>query len=84
LWIGALIDDLRKLILGQPTTTMIGIGHLRNGTVDILQDLISDHALAAKALRLPTGSSSSAFSPYNAITDLIKRWPESINTFRIS
>jgi hypothetical protein len=47
--------------------------------VDILQNLSNDHALAAKALRLPLGSAGGVASPYLAITDLIKRWPQSSN-----
>ena len=41
------------------------------------QKLTSDHALAAKALRLPTGIRGINGSPYFSLTDLIKHWPES-------
>jgi hypothetical protein len=75
--LGGQLEDLRKFILQQPSSTKMGVGYIRNGTVTVVQNLTDDHALAAKALRLPTGSPSALESPYTAITDLVKRWPES-------
>jgi hypothetical protein len=77
--VGSQIDDLSKFIAGQPSTTSISIGYIRNGTVSAAQNFTTDHALAAKALRIPLGSGGGMASPYLAITDLIKRWPESTN-----
>jgi hypothetical protein len=75
--LGGQLEDLRKFILQQPQSTKIAVGYIRNGSVNVVQNLTDDHALAAKALRLPTGSPSALESPYTAITDLVKRWPES-------
>ena len=75
--LGAQLEDLRRFILSQPPSAAIGVGYMRDGTVDILQNLTSDHALAAKALRLPLGTAGALASPYLSIGDLIKRWPES-------
>ena len=66
---------LEKFIQDQPSTTAIGVGYMRNGTVFTAQELTKDHALAAKALRLPIGASVGFTSPYLAISDLMKRWP---------
>jgi hypothetical protein len=74
--LGSQLDDLRQFILGQPATTSIGVGYMRNGTVDIAQNFTADHAAAAKSLRLPFGSVGASASPYLSIVDLIKRWPE--------
>jgi hypothetical protein len=74
--LGSQLDDLRQFILGQPATTSIGVGYMRNGTVDIAQNFTADHAAAAKSLRLPFGSAGASASPYLSIVDLIKRWPE--------
>ncbi|HWX53156.1 MAG TPA: hypothetical protein VN176_01060 [Verrucomicrobiae bacterium] len=73
--VGLQLDDLRKFINAQPATTAIGVGYMRNGTVDVRQDPTADHAQAAKALRLTLGSGGSMSSPYLSVTDLIKRWP---------
>jgi hypothetical protein len=42
-----------------------------------MQNLTNDHALAAKALRLPLGNPGASASPYFSLGDLIKRWPAS-------
>jgi hypothetical protein len=66
--------DLRQFMDAQPPATSIAVGYMRYGTVGTVQNFTKDHALAGKALRLPTGTSP---SPYIAVSELIKRWPES-------
>jgi hypothetical protein len=53
--LGSQLDDLRQFILGQPPTTSIGVGYMRNGTVDIVQNFTADHAAAARSLMVLTG-----------------------------
>lgn len=69
-------NDLRAFMMAQPATTYIAVGYARNGTVMVAQDFTTDHALAAKAIRMPLGTLSVASSPYLALQDWIKRWPE--------
>jgi len=76
--LGLQLDGLRKFIGSQPATTKIAVGYIRNGNVNIIQNLTDDHALAAKAVRLPLGSAAGTASPYTAITDMIKHWPEGV------
>ena len=71
------LQDLRQFITSQPQTTAIGVGYMRNGTVQIAQNLTTDHAQAAKSLRLPLGEAGTSPSPYFSIVDLIKGWPAS-------
>src|SRR5271170_8453637 len=40
-------DDLRSFINSQPSTTQVGIGYMRNGTVQIAQNFTTDHGQAA-------------------------------------
>lgn len=75
--LGSQLDDIRHFILDQPSSTEIGIGYMRNGTARIEQNLTSDHALAAKALRLPLGIRGANASPYFSLSDLVKHWPQS-------
>jgi hypothetical protein len=75
--LGSQLNDLRQFIETQPPTTAIGIGYMRNATVDVLQDPTTDHAKAAQALRLPFGSGGVMPSPFLSLSDLIKRWPAS-------
>jgi hypothetical protein len=74
--LGSQLGDLRKFIAAQPATTRIGVGYMRDGTVDMVQNLTADHNAAAKSLRLPMGLAGVNASPYFSVTDLIKRWPE--------
>ena len=70
-------NDLRAFLMAQPPTTYIAVAYARNGTAMVAQDFTQDHALAAKALRLPLGSGGALASPYLALQDWMKRWPES-------
>lgn len=88
LFLAILIDDsigsgaggqweyLKEFILGQPGTTHIAVGYLRNNSTTIAQDFTTNHELAAKALRLPVGIGGLGSSPYLATIDMLKRWPQ--------
>ncbi|HKV78767.1 MAG TPA: hypothetical protein VJP02_11525 [Candidatus Sulfotelmatobacter sp.] len=77
--LGSQLEDLRSFINGQPTTTSVGVGYMRNGTVQIEQNFTTEHDQAAKALRLPMASSGAYGSPYLSLMDLMKRWPAHSN-----
>jgi hypothetical protein len=74
--LGTQLDDLRKFIDSQPASTKIGVAYMQNGMAKMQQNLTADHALAAKALRLPAGLPGINGSPYFSLSDLVKRWPE--------
>jgi hypothetical protein len=67
--------DLRSFMGAQPPSTQIGIAYLQNGIARIAQTLTADHALAAKALRVPMGQPGISASPYIALSDLFSKWP---------
>jgi hypothetical protein len=69
-------DYLREFIMAQPPSTAIMVGYITNNGTRVLQDFTPDHALAAKALRLPIGIGSLGSSPYLGTLDLLKRWPK--------
>jgi hypothetical protein len=77
--VGLQFDDLKKFINGQPETTALALGYLRNGSVETLQPLTKDHSLVAKKLRLPLGTAAASASPYTAIAELIDHWPAGSN-----
>jgi len=77
--LGSQLEDLRTFINAQPSTTAVGIGYTRNATVEVRQDFTTDHALAAKALRLPVSTVGAYGSPYLSLTELMKRWTASSN-----
>jgi hypothetical protein len=69
--------DLKAFFMAQPENTLIAVAYARNGAAMIAQDFTRDHALAAKALRIPLGNAGAFTSPYLALEDWMKRWPES-------
>jgi hypothetical protein len=75
--LGSQFDDLREFIGNQPFSTLIGIGYMHNGVAEIVQNLTEDHAKAARALRLPWGIGAVGVSPYLAVSDLVRKWPQS-------
>jgi hypothetical protein len=75
--LGSQLEDLRQFITAQPLGTKIGVAYMQNGIAQVVQNLTNDHALAAKALRLPMGNPGANASPYFSLQDLIKRWPPS-------
>jgi len=74
--VGGNLNDIREFISAQPATTVIGIGYMSNAGVNIVQNFTGDHALAAKALRLPRGNLSTMDSPYLSLINLVKGWPQ--------
>jgi hypothetical protein len=74
--IGNNLNDLREFINAQPTTTVIGVAYMSNASIQISQNFTADHALAAKAVRLPRGSLSAMDSPYLSLISLVNGWPE--------
>ncbi len=72
--LGSELANLRDFIEAQPATTAVGVGYMHNGTVETVAGPTTDHARAAKGLRIPTGMGS---SPYLSLSELVKRWPAS-------
>lgn len=70
-------NDVKAFFSALPDTTYISVSYSRNGAAMVAQDFTNDHALAAKALRLPLGEGGAFSSPYLALEDLMKRWPSS-------
>jgi hypothetical protein len=73
--LGLQLNDIRSFLSGLPPTVQVAIGYMRNGTPNLVQNFTNDHALAAKALRLPQGIAGANGSPYFCLSDLIKHWP---------
>jgi hypothetical protein len=75
--LGSQLGDLKKFIIGLPSSTEIAIGYMRNGSAHMTQTWTADHTQAMDALRLPTGTPGIDASPYIALSDVIKKWPQS-------
>jgi hypothetical protein len=69
-------DDLRNFIRAQPASTKVGVYYMRNGLTVPTQQITADHEAAAKAFRLPLGSTTAVGDPYDSLRDLVKNWPK--------
>ena len=76
---GLQLDDLRRFVKSQAGTTFVGVGYIRNSSVQIAQNLTRDHEQAAHALRIPFGSPAAYSSPFLAVAGLVEGWPSSEN-----
>ena len=77
-------SDLKAFIAAQPQNAYVAVAYSRNGAAMVVQDFTQDHALAAKALRIPLGNAGAFSSPYLAVQDWLKRWPSSAGDHRSS
>jgi hypothetical protein len=77
--VGSQLDELRQFILNQPSTTAVGVAYMANGGAQVLQAPTSDHAAAAKVLRLPVGNIGASSSPFFSMQELLQKWPQSQN-----
>lgn len=68
-------DYLRSFIMSQAPTTYVLVGYMANNVTTVAQEFTTDHALAAKAIRLPMGLGGIGSSPYLSASDLLQRWP---------
>jgi hypothetical protein len=69
-------NELKEFIMAQPANTAIAVAYAANSSTMVAQDFTTDHALAAKALRIPRGQLGIGSSPYLAVIDWLKRWPD--------
>lgn len=76
------IPSLKKFIMDLPSTTEVAVAYMGNGSARMSQTLTSDHALAAKSLRLTNGIPAISGSPYFVLSSLTKKWPSQQKTHR--
>lgn len=69
------LPALRQFVTSLPASTEVAIGYMRNGTNQMVADFTKDHEAAAKAIRLVTGPGGADVSPYDSLSEAIKRWP---------
>jgi hypothetical protein len=73
---GNQIASLKRFINSLPASVHVAVAYAMHGDASILQSFTSDHALAAKALRLPLGRANEVSSIYMAVSNLVNRWPK--------
>jgi len=70
---GSKLKELQEFVTTQPPAEAIGVAYIHDGVLQVAENPTADHARAARALRVPTGSK--AANPYCALSDLMQRWP---------
>jgi hypothetical protein len=70
------IRDLKAFIDSLPHAMQVAVVYAEHSDASFLQNFTSNHALAAKALRLPLGRANEESSIYMAVSDLVKHLPK--------
>jgi hypothetical protein len=61
--------------LALPADVEIGVGYMRNGMTQMTSAFTYDHAAAANSIRLANGPAGADVSPYDSLSDAVKKWP---------
>jgi hypothetical protein len=72
--LGVQLSDLKNFIQQQAPTTLVAVGYMQNGNVRIASNFTTDHAAAAKSVRIALGYYTANASPYTALSSFIKGW----------
>src|SRR5437588_9047046 len=65
-----------EFIRSLPTGSRVMVGYIRSGSLQVRQPFTNDLSAAARALRIPVGSSAVApYSPYSQVRDAIRQFP---------
>jgi len=73
---GTEIPTLKQFVTSLPPGAEVGIGYMRNGMTQMVSNFTADHAAAAKSIRLAMGPGGADVSPYDSLSDAIKKWPQ--------
>ncbi|MGH9469520.1 MAG: hypothetical protein ACRD1N_04160 [Terriglobia bacterium] len=73
--LGNQLANLRHFITLLPSAMRVAVIYATHGNATVLQDFTTDHAAAAKALRLPVGRANEGSSIYMAAGDTVKHFP---------
>ena len=73
---GTEIPTLKQFVNSLPPHFAVAIAYMRNGMSQFTQQFTSDHAAAAKTIRLPMGSGGADVSPYDSLSDALSKWPQ--------
>jgi hypothetical protein len=70
------IRSLKDFVMAQPANAEVAVGYMHNGMTQMASDFTPDHAAAAKAIRVALGPGGDDVSPYDSLTDALKKWPQ--------
>ncbi len=70
------LNTIKQFVNSLPPEAEIAVGYMRNGMTQVVCNFTRDHASAANAIRVVMGPGGADVSPYDSLTDAIKKWPE--------
>lgn len=70
------INTLKQFVNALPPYTEVAVAYMRNGMAEVTAPFTHDHASAANAIRVVMGPGGADVSPYDSLTDAIKKWPD--------
>jgi VWFA-related protein len=71
------INTLKQFVNSLPPYCEVAVGYMRNGMAQMTANFTRDHASAANSIRVVEGPGGADVSPYDSLTDAIKKWPNS-------
>lgn len=71
------IGTLKQFVNALPPEAEVAVAYMRNGMAEVTAPFTRDHAAAASAIRVVLGPGGADVSPYDSLTDAIKKWPNS-------
>lgn len=69
------ISTLKQFVNALPPDAEVAVAYMRNGIAVVAANFTRDHAAAANAIRVVMGPGGADVSPYDSLTDAIKKWP---------
>ncbi len=71
------IGTLKQWVNSLPANAQIAVAYMENGRAAMTHDFTSDHAAAANSIRVTMGIGGADVSPYDSLSDAVKKWPQS-------
>jgi hypothetical protein len=69
------IPTLKQFITSLPPNFEVAVAYMRNGMAQVTANFTRDHAAAANGIRVAVGAGGADVSPYDSLSDAIKKWP---------
>ena len=76
------IPELKRFITALPAETEVAVGYMHNGTAQMTSEFTKNHQQAANSLRLSQGPGGADVSPYDSLSEAVKKWPQNDNVER--
>jgi hypothetical protein len=76
------IPTLKQFITSLPPNFEVAVAYMRNGMAEFTANWTRDHAAAANGVRVAFGPGGADVSPYDSLSDAVKKWPATGNTER--